>query len=136
MSRGTCIFIIDLIFGHDRFKYQCLELLDSVESTAKSTLPANRRHLHKYLGPSGTGEIRIIAESVYTDTLSFHGELSDSGYQALEKLRRQTMAAEVEAMKARLTQPKYQLDSPAAVVAICGSHQVELVSRQPHYLSG
>ena len=112
----------------DSFKYRCLELLDSVESTAKSTLPDNRQHLKEYLGHDAIGAIRIIAESVYTDTLSFHGELSSSGYQALERLRRQRMASEVEAMKAHLSQPKYQLDSPAAVVAICGSHRVELVS--------
>jgi hypothetical protein len=105
-----------------------LELLDVVESTAKTTLPTNRKHLQAYVGHDALGEIRMIVESVYTDTLSFHGELSGAGYQALERLRRQRMTSEIQGMKAHLLQPKYQLDCPAAVVAVCGTHQVELVS--------
>jgi hypothetical protein len=106
--------------------------LEGIDECSKTVLPANKKHLKKYLGDEGIGDIKYIVESVYTNALSWDGDDYGQNMEKLEELQRDRMQAQIRSMKEHLAGPKYQLDSAAAVQAVTGTQQTERVS--PAYL--
>ena len=74
--------------------------------------------------------IRVIVNSIYTNVFGYLGERFTEGHDKLHALRTERMVAEMETMKAQLIKPKYQLDDVDSVLAVCGTRQIELVSRK------
>lgn len=77
--------------------------------------------------------IRVIVESIYTNVFGYLGERFTEGHDKLHALRTERMVAEIETMKAQLIKPKYQLDDVDSVLAVCGTKQMELVSRRHRF---
>jgi hypothetical protein len=77
--------------------------------------------------------IRVIVDSIYTNIFGYLGERFTEGHDKLHALRTERMAVEIETMKAQLTKPKYQLDDVDSVLAVCGTRQMELVSRKHRF---
>lgn len=100
----------------------------------KTVLPQNKGFLEWQFGEEGLPEISTIVESIYTDTLGYHGERGTEGSEKLHELRSERMTSEIESMKAQLAPPKYQLDDMASVLAVCG-RQIELVSNSSRTIS-
>lgn len=81
-----------------------------------------------YFGDRGLTEITDIIDSIYTDTLGYHGERGTEANDKLHALRSERMSSEIDAMRAQLIKPKYQLEDVTSVLAVCGTPQIELVS--------
>ncbi|ESK93009.1 hypothetical protein Moror_8912 [Moniliophthora roreri MCA 2997] len=107
------------------YKKRCLQLLKYLENSEKTIHPDNRRFLVQYLHKNVLGDIRLIVESVYTNTLSLHGENLDLSNPRFQFLRKQRMEMETDMIESRLLKTKFQIDSPLALAAICGTKKLE-----------
>ncbi|KAF9264863.1 hypothetical protein L218DRAFT_943538 [Marasmius fiardii PR-910] len=107
------------------YKKWCLQLLNSIEDSERMVHPGNLPFVANYLGKNCIGDIRLIVESTYTNTLSVLGQSVDLSHERFQFLRREKMEQEIEMVRSRLINTKFQIDSPLAVAAICGTSQLE-----------
>ncbi|KAF7355150.1 hypothetical protein MSAN_01430700 [Mycena sanguinolenta] len=107
------------------YRHRCMALLDSIEVASKNVMPQNKSSLKPYLKKECYGRIRLMLEGLYIDNLQYHGE-GGVEYESLERFRRERMNVEVNNMKAHLAKPNYDLDSKEAVLAVLGTHRVEI----------
>ncbi|KAJ8078578.1 hypothetical protein PM082_012861 [Marasmius tenuissimus] len=107
------------------YKKWCLKLLNYIENSEYLVHPANVNLMGDYLGKDCMGDVRLIVESVYTNTLSVLGQNLDLSHERFNFLRIQKMNEEMDMVRSRLVKTKFQIDSPMAVNAICGTHKLE-----------
>lgn len=109
-----------------RYKKRCQELVKYLEGSHKTVLPENRKALKKYLGDDTLGDVSVVVDSLYTDSLK-HFARFDTSNERLRAIRSERMEWEIARLKNHLEKPKYQIDSPTTVDAICGNQQIEQV---------
>ncbi|KAK1233000.1 hypothetical protein PQX77_003914 [Marasmius sp. AFHP31] len=107
------------------YKKWCLKLLSYIENSEYLLHPANVNFMGEYLGREGMGDVRLIVESVYTNRLSVLGQNLNLSHERFNFLRIQKMNEEMDMVRSRLVKTKFQIDSPMAVNAICGTHKLE-----------
>ncbi|KAL0563359.1 hypothetical protein V5O48_018709, partial [Marasmius crinis-equi] len=107
------------------YKKWCLQLLNYIENSERLVHVGNLESLGPYLGKDCIGDVRVIVNSVYTNTLSVLGQTLDLSHDRFQFLRKQKMEQEMEMVRSRLVKTKYQIDSPVAVSAICGTQKLE-----------
>ncbi|KAJ7086700.1 hypothetical protein C8R44DRAFT_893496 [Mycena epipterygia] len=108
------------------YRHRCMALITSIEDASAKVLPQNKSLLKPYLKKDCYGKIRLMIEGLYTDNLQYHGEATGTEYENLDKFRRELMDDELSKMKSHLAKPRYSLDSKEAVVAVLGTHRVEV----------
>ncbi|KAJ7499104.1 hypothetical protein FB451DRAFT_1428120 [Mycena latifolia] len=108
------------------YRHRCMALLDSIETACKKVMPQNKSALKPYLKKECYGRIHLMLEGLYTDNLQYHGEATGSEYDSLGKFRRERMDDELNKMKVHINKTNYELDSKEAVMAVLGTHRVEV----------
>ncbi|KAJ6599257.1 hypothetical protein DFH09DRAFT_1303774 [Mycena vulgaris] len=108
------------------YRHRCMALLESIEEASKKVMPQNKKILKPYLKKECYGKINLMLEGLYTDNLQYHGESTGSQYDSLGKFRRERMDDELTKMKAHISKTNYELDSKEAVLAVLGTHRVEV----------
>ncbi|KAK7043656.1 hypothetical protein VNI00_008267 [Paramarasmius palmivorus] len=109
------------------YKKRCLQLLKYLENSEKTIHSNNKQFLRPYLHRNVLGDIRLIVESVYTNTLSLHGENLNLSHPRFQFLRKQKMDMEIDTVESRLMKTKYRIDGPLALVALCDTKKLEQI---------
>lgn len=105
-------------------------LITAIETSARKTLPQNRKHLKSYLKKGCLPDLWLIVDSLSTDSLRYRGNELRLEYESLDTFRLQFMDLEIEKIRSRLDKTKYHLDNPEGVAAVIGTPRIELVGAQ------
>ncbi|KAJ7596210.1 hypothetical protein C8J56DRAFT_396992 [Mycena floridula] len=105
------------------YRDRCMDLLKSMETSARNVLPENRKAFKPYMKSGCIPEVWLIVDSL--NIVKYRGDDLRQEYEALDPLRFQIMDMEMRQLFSRLQATKYQLDTPEGVSAVMGTTRTE-----------